>query len=160
MRVSTTRIIFHRAVELAEESTQGAKLLAHCSTNRGSIDPLLYFANFTLLIIANKEAHNMKREQIDKAFERMEKFYEERPDLFNPLTIYIEDESLKEAWTRTAMEFEPNEFDYETRKWFIEDEDEYNEAIERADREMEAYDRFKAKMSEYYDELEQEEESL
>jgi len=102
----------------------------------------------------------MKREQIDKAFERMEKFYEERPDLFNPLTIYIEDESLKEAWTRTAMEFEPNEFDYETRKWFIEDEDEYNEAIERADREMEAYDRFKAKMSEYYDELEQEEESL
>ena len=102
----------------------------------------------------------MKREQIDKAFERMEKFYEERPDLFNPLTAYIKDESLKEAWTRTAMEFEPNELDYETRKWFIEDEDEYNEAIERADRELEAYDRFMAKMSEYYDELKPEEESL
>lgn len=102
----------------------------------------------------------MKREQIDKAFERMEKFYEERPNIFNPLSMYIEDESLKEAWIKAMMEFEPDEFDYETRKWFIEDEDEYNEAIERADRETEVFRRFMTKMSEYYDELEQEEESL
>ena len=102
----------------------------------------------------------MKLEKIDKAFERMEKFYEERPNIFNPLSMYIEDESLKEAWTKAMMEFEPDEFDYETRKWFIEDEDEYNEAIERADRETEVFRRFMAKMSEYYDELEQEEESL
>lgn len=99
----------------------------------------------------------MKREQIDKAFERMEKFYEERPDIFNPLTMY-EDEQVKEAWTQAMMEFEPNEFDYETRKWFIEDEDEYTKAIERADRELEAFNRFMAKMNEYYDELEQKEE--
>ena len=99
----------------------------------------------------------MKREQINKAFERMEKFYEERPDIFNPLTMY-EDEQVKEAWIQAMMEFEPNELDYETRKWFIEDEDEYAKAIERADRELEAFNRFMAKMNEYYDELEQKEE--
>lgn len=101
----------------------------------------------------------MKREQIEKAFERMDKFFSERPDIFNPLSMYIEDKALKEAWTKAIMEFEPNELDYETRKWFIEDEDEYAKAIEQADRELEAYDRFMAKMSEYYDELEQKEES-
>ena len=100
----------------------------------------------------------MKREQIDKALERVKKFYGERSDLFNPLAMYIEDESLMEAWTRAMMEFEPNEFDYETRKWFIEDEDEYNKAIERADRETETLKRFTAKLGEYYDELEQKEE--
>lgn len=99
----------------------------------------------------------MKREQIDKAFERMEKFYDERPDIVNPLTMY-EDEQFKEAWIQAMMEFEPNEFDYETRKWFIEDEDEYTKAIERADLEIDTFNRFTAKMNEYYDELEQKEE--
>lgn len=100
----------------------------------------------------------MKREQINKALERIEKFYGERPDLFNTLTMYIEDKNLMEAWTRAMMEFEPNEFDYETRKWFIEDEDEYIKAIERTDRETETLKRFTTKVSEYYDELEQKEE--
>lgn len=101
----------------------------------------------------------MKREQVEKAFERMDKFFSERPNRINPLGMYYNDATLREAWTKAVMEFEPNELDYETRKWFIEDEDEYNKAIERADRELEVYDRFIAKMGEYYDELEQEEES-
>ena len=101
----------------------------------------------------------MKREQVEHAMKRMKKFYDERPDIVNPLTMY-EDEQFKEAWIQAMMEFEPNEFDYETRKWFIEDEDEYTKAIERADLEIDTFNRFTTAMSKHYDELEQEEESL
>ena len=101
----------------------------------------------------------MKREQVEHAMKRMKKFYDERPDIVNPLTMY-EDEQFKEAWIQAMMEFEPNEFDYETRKWFIEDEDEYIKAIERADLEIDTFNRFTTAMSKHYDELEQEEESL
>ena len=151
-------IIFHQAVELVEGIIQDARLRARCSTIRGSNDPLLYFANFTLLIIANKEAHIMKREIINRAFDRMEKFYAERPERTNPMPFY--DSTLREAWTKTISEFEVEDFDcdFDSQAWFLEEE-EYQAAVAIFDRREELYNNLFDKFGDYYDELEQEEES-
>jgi len=96
----------------------------------------------------------MKRELVEKGLRRMEQFYEERPELMNPLAIL--DENWKEAFVRAFSEFEYDELDYESKKWFEEDESTYIEKIKETDRNLETRVRFMEKLNTYYDELEQE----
>lgn len=100
----------------------------------------------------------MKREQIEKGIYRIKEFYAERPDLFNPFEAMFEDENMMKAFTKTMMEFDYEELDYESKKWFIEKDSDYVERIKEADKNIEFIYRYTDKLSEYYDELEQEEE--
>lgn len=156
MNQNMVTIIFHQAVELVEEIIQDARLRARCSTIRGSFDPLLYFAIFTLLIIANKEAHIMKREQIEKGLARLDKFCAEN-EAHNPMGYY--DDNMREAAIRALMEFELEELDYDTKWWLVEDEEEFNELAAEIARGLEMRAKFNDLFEKYYDELEQEEES-
>lgn len=100
----------------------------------------------------------MKREIINRAFDRMEKFYAERPERTNPMPFY--DSTLREAWTKTISEFEVEDFDcdFDSQAWFLEEE-EYQAAVAIFDRREELYNNLFDKFGDYYDELEQEEES-
>lgn len=100
----------------------------------------------------------MKREQIEKGIYRIKEFYAERPDLFNPFGAIFEDENMMKAFIKTMMEFDYEELDYESKKWFIEKDSDYVERIKEADKNIEFCCRYMDKLSEYYDELEQEEE--
>lgn len=99
----------------------------------------------------------MTRQQVEKAFARMDKFYNDHPDLINPMGLM--GETYEEACIRAFSEFEYDDFDYETQKWFEEDETIFAEKIKRAEREMEVRRKFIEKVMNYYDKLEQEEES-
>lgn len=97
----------------------------------------------------------MKRERVEKGIARMNDFYSRLDDSRNPLDFY--DSTMLEAFTRTMMDFEPEELDYETAKWFIEDEEEYKKAEEQAYKNVKATILFVKKLNHYYDELEKEE---
>lgn len=97
----------------------------------------------------------MTRTQVEKGIARMETFYSRLDDSFCPLDFY--DSTMREAFIRAMMDFEIHELDYETAKWFIEDEEEYKKAEERAYKNVEATGLFLKRLNHYYDELEKEE---
>lgn len=100
----------------------------------------------------------MKLEIINRAFDRMEKFYAERPERTNPMPFY--DSTLREAWTKTMLEFEVEDFDcdFDSQAWFLEEE-EYQAAVAIFNRREELYNNLFDKFGDHYDELEQKEEN-
>ena len=99
----------------------------------------------------------MKREQIEKGLARLDKFCAEN-EAYNPMDYY--DDNMREAAIRALMEFELEELDYDTKWWLVEDEEEFNELAAEQARSLEVRAKFNDLFGKYYDELEQEEESL
>ena len=97
----------------------------------------------------------MTREQVEKGIKRMEDFYKE---IDHPVEMVFGDGIYKEAMIRTMMEFDSLEsFDHDTRRWFIEDEDEFQKAREQTLKEIETLHIYLSKFNRHYEELEKEE---
>lgn len=96
----------------------------------------------------------MTREKVEKAVGRMKELYAEF-GLIGP--FYLGDD-YEEAFIRALMEFDSIEsFDYETRKFFVEDETEWEQIKERAAKEAKCVQKFTKKLIKHMDELEKEE---
>lgn len=96
----------------------------------------------------------MTREVVEKAVSRMKELHRDF-DLMNPFYL---GEQYEEAFIRAMMEFDSVEsFDYETRKYFVESDAEWEQAKTRAANEAKCVLEFVKKLSNHMDELEEEE---
>ncbi len=97
----------------------------------------------------------MTREQVERGLERAEKYFE-NSEYDDPYACYTG--SYREAFIRALMEFDENELDYESYKWFVKDESKHQEMIKKLEQKIQFCEKFFDKLNEYYDELEQKEE--
>lgn len=96
----------------------------------------------------------MTREKVEKAVGRMKELYSDF-DLTDPFNL---GKQYEEAFIRAMMEFDSVEsFDYETRKFFVESDAEWEQAKTRAAKEAKCVQEFVKKLSNHMDELEEEE---
>ena len=96
----------------------------------------------------------MTRETVEKAVSRMKELYTE----FGLLDPFYLGNDYEEAFIRALMEFDSIEsFDYETRKFFVEDETEWKQIKKRTAKEVKCVQKFTKKLIKHMDELEKEE---
>ena len=101
----------------------------------------------------------MTKERVEKGLKRMDEWYDNHPDYVNPWIIV--NEADRDVFVKALMDMtdEDIEFmDFETRKWFIEDEDKFQAIMDGWEKTIEVNKKFIERLCYYIDEYDNEKE--
>ena len=94
----------------------------------------------------------MTKERVEKGLKRMDDWYDNHPGQMNPLAFYGDDRNdiLLKALMDISDE-DAEHLDFETKRWFLEDEEEFQKEIDELERVLVVYEKFIDRVNYYWD---------